>query len=240
MSIVVTGATGHLGRLVVEALLERGVPADRIVATGRSTGKLDDLAARGVTVRRADFAEPAGLAAAFSGADKVLLVSASEVGLRRAQHRNAVDAAAAAGVTLLAYTSILRADSSSVLLAADHRATEEYIRASGLRYVFLRNGWYLENYVGQIAGALENGVVLGAAGDGLISAATRTDYAQAAAEVLSGDGPTGVAYELGGEVLASADAGVARGDLHDTAGTLSALIGRPTTSLRAVVAAAVG
>jgi NAD(P)H dehydrogenase (quinone) len=199
MSLVVTGATGHLGRLAVEALLGRGVAADQIVATGRNTDKLADLAARGVTVRTADYTDPASLVAAFAGADKVLLISSSEVGQRAVQHRNAVDAAREAGVSLLAYTSILRADTSTLVLAPEHKATEEYIRESGVPFVFLRNGWYTENWTGQVATAVEHGVVLGAADGGRVSAATRADYAAAAAAVLTGEGHEGKAYELGGD-----------------------------------------
>jgi NAD(P)H dehydrogenase (quinone) len=199
MSIVVTGATGHLGRLVVEALLARGVPAGEIVAAGRSTDRLADLADRGVQVRRIDFTDPATLAEAFAGADRVLLVSSSEVGQRAAQHRNAIDAARDAGVTLLAYTSIAHADTTTMLLAAEHQATEAYLRESGVPFTLLRNGWYLENYTEQLPVTLEHGAILGSAGDGRVSAATRADYADAAAAVLTGEGHAGKAYELGGD-----------------------------------------
>jgi NAD(P)H dehydrogenase (quinone) len=199
MSIVVTGATGHLGRLVVEALLERGVPAGEIVAAGRSTDKIADLAGGGVQVRRIDFADPATLTEAFAGAERVLLVSSSEVGQRAAQHRNAIDAAREAGVTLLAYTSIARADTTTMLLAAEHKATEEYLRESGVPFTLLRNGWYLENYTAQLPVTLEHGAILGSAGDGKVSAATRADYAAAAAAVLAGEGHAGQVYELGAD-----------------------------------------
>ena len=199
MSIVVTGATGHLGRLVVEALLERGVPAGEIVAAGRSTDKIADLADRGVQVRRIDFTDPTTLAEAFSGADRVLLVSSSEVGRRAEQHRNAIDAARKAGVTLLAYTSIAHADTTTMLLAAEHQATEEYLRGSGVPFTLLRNGWYLENYTAQLPVTLEHGAILGSAGDGRVSAATRADYAAAAAAVLTGEGHAGQVYELGAD-----------------------------------------
>ena len=184
MSIVVTGATGPFGRHVVESLLGQGVAADQIVATGRSVGKIADLEGRGVDVRVADFDDPASLTAAFAGAEKLLLVSGSEVGRRIPQHRNAVDAAVAAGVSLLVYTSAPYADSTSLQLAAEHRATEEYIKASGLPYVFLRNSWYLENYTAKVPDALATGVVVGAAGQGRVSAALRADFAAAAAAVL--------------------------------------------------------
>ena len=199
MSIVVTGATGQLGRLVVESLLTRGVPADQIVATGRDVGRLDDLAARGVVVRRADYDDRASLDAALAGADRVLLVSGSAVGSRVPQHRNVIDAARAAGVRLLAYTSITNADRAGFVIAAEHRATEEAIVASGLPHTFLRNGWYLENYTDQLPTYLEHGVV-GSAGDGRVSPATRADLAEAAAAALLLEQPASV-YELGGEAF---------------------------------------
>jgi NAD(P)H dehydrogenase (quinone) len=199
MTIVVTGATGQLGRLVVESLLDRGVPAAEIVAAGRSTDKIADLADRGVRVRRIDFTDPATLAEAFAGADRVLLVSSSEVGRRAEQHRNAIDAAREAGVTLLAYTSIAQAETTTMLLAAEHQATETYLRESGVPFTLLRNGWYLENYTAQLPVAREHGAILGSAGEGRVSAATRADYAAAAAAVLTGEGHEGKAYELGGD-----------------------------------------
>jgi NAD(P)H dehydrogenase (quinone) len=200
MTLVVTGATGHLGRLTVEALLRRGVPADQIVATGRQVDKLDDLAARGVQVRRADYTDPTSLREAFTGADKVLLVSSSEVGQRAAQHANAIDAAKDAGVSLLAYTSIPKADSSTLLLAAEHQQTEQLLADSGLPHVLLRNGWYTENYTGQLPVYLQHGIA-GAAGDGKVSPAPRADYAEAAATVLTSDGHAGRTYELGGQAV---------------------------------------
>ena len=204
MSIVVTGATGHLGRLIVTSLLDRGVPAGEIVALGRDTGRLADLAARGVTVRQADYDDPGPLREAFAGAEKLMFVSGSEVGRRVAQARNVVAAAKEAGVGLVAYTSIPKADTSSLLLATEHRATEQEITASGLPYVFLRNSWYLENYLPQLPTYLEHGV-FGAAGDGRISAATRADFAEAAAAVLTGDGHTNRVYELGGAPFTMAE-----------------------------------
>ena len=198
MSIVVTGATGHLGRLTVEALLARGVPADRIVATGRRVEALDDLAARGVAVRHADYTELASLRAAFAGAEKLLLVSSSEVGQRLSQHSNVIQAAKDAGVSLIAYTSIPKADSSSLLLAQEHKATEELLADSGVPHVLLRNSWYIENYLGQLPIYLQHGIA-GAAGDGRVSAATRADFAGAAASVLVEDGHAARVYELGGQ-----------------------------------------
>jgi NAD(P)H dehydrogenase (quinone) len=191
MTIVVTGATGPFGRRAVESLLRRGVPADRIVATGRSIDRIADLP---VERRRADYNDPAELRAAFAGAERILFVSGSEAGARIGQHRNVVDAAREAGVRLLAYTSIAHADTSDLLLAGEHRETERMILEAGLPYLFLRNSWYLENY--DYRGAAEHGVY-GAAGDGRISAAARADYAEAAAAALLTD-DTNRAYELGG------------------------------------------
>ncbi len=197
MTIVVTGATGHLGRLTVEALLRRGVPAEQITATGRRTETLADLAERGVIVRRADYTDPASLREALAGADRLLLVSSSEVGQRAEQHANAIDAAVEAGVGLVAYTSIAQADTSSLLLAEEHRATEKLVADSGIPYVLLRNSWYTENYTAQLLIYLEHGIA-GAAGEGRVSAALRADYAEAAAAVLVEDGHEGTTYELGG------------------------------------------
>jgi NAD(P)H dehydrogenase (quinone) len=204
MSIVVTGATGHLGRLAVEFLLDRGVPAGQVVAAGRRVEKLVDLADRGVVVRSADYDDPASLRAAFTGAEKLLLVSGSEVGQRIAQHANAIAAAKDSGVGLVAYTSILKADTSSLLLAEEHRATEQALAASGIPYVFLRNSWYLENYTEQLPVYLEHGIA-GAAGTGRVSAATRADYAEAAAAVLVSEGHEGAVYELGGPSFSMAE-----------------------------------
>jgi NAD(P)H dehydrogenase (quinone) len=204
MSIVVTGATGHLGRLVVEALLDRGVPGGQIVATGRRTEALADLAERGVVVRRADFDDPASLREAFTGAERLLLVSGSEPGRRIEQHGNAIEAAKAAGVRHIAYTSIVRADTSSLLLAADHRGTEELLAASGVPHTLLRNAWYFENYTPQLPVYLEHGIV-GSIGTARISAAARADYAEAAAAVLTGEGHEGAIYELGGASFTMAE-----------------------------------
>ena len=194
--IVVTAATGRLGRHVVAELLARGVPADRIVAAVRDPEKAADL---GVVVRHADYDRPETLASAFAGAEKVLLISSSVPAGRVPQHVNAIDAAKAAGVGFLAYTSVLRADVSALGLAAEHKATEEYVRASGLPHVFLRNGWYLENYTENLASALEHGAILGSARDGRISAAARLDYAAAAAAVLTDERHRDEVYELAGD-----------------------------------------
>ena len=199
MSLVITGATGQLGRLVIESLLDQGVAAPDITAAGRDTTKIKDLADRGVRLRAIDFDDPATLLAAFDAADKILLVSASEAGQRARQHRTAIDAARQAGVGLLAYTSIANADTTTMRLAEEHQATETALRASGLPYVLLRNSWYTENYTAQLPAILEHGAVLGSAGDGRVSAATRADYAAAAAAVLTTDGQAGRVYELGGD-----------------------------------------
>lgn len=199
MSIVVTGASGQLGRLTVDALLARGVAAADIVATGRDIARIKDFADRGVVVRQADFADPDSLTAAFAGADKLLLVSTTTVDRRVANHRRAIDAAVAAGVSLLAYTSMSHADTATTVLATTHRATEEDLRARAVPSVILRNSWYLENYTAQLPLMLRNATVVGSAGQGRISAATRADYAAAAAAVLTTDGHAGEVYELGGD-----------------------------------------
>jgi NAD(P)H dehydrogenase (quinone) len=195
--IVVTGATGHLGRLVVESLLKK-VHAGQVAAVARNPDKAKDLATRGVEMRRGDYSKPETLRAALAGAEKLLLISASEVGQRAAQHAAVVDAAKAAGVKLLVYTSILRAETSRIALAAEHKATEAAIRASGVPFVFLRNGWYLENYTENLAPALQHGAIVGTANGGRIAAAARADYAEAAVVVLTGS-PEKQVYELAGD-----------------------------------------
>lgn len=197
--IVITGATGQLGRLVIEALLKT-VPAAELVAAVRSPEKAGDLVDLGVTVRQADYNRPDTLDAAFKGAEKVLLVSSSDVGHRVAQHGAVIDAAGRANVKLLAYTSLLHADTSPLkVLGQEHRATEELLRKSGLPVVILRNGWYNENYAAAIPLALTHNALTGCAGDGLISSAARVDYAAAAAAVLTGSGHAGKTYELAGD-----------------------------------------
>ena len=279
--IVITGAAGKLGQHVVASLLQ-SVPAANIIAAVRNPAKAADLAAKGVQVRQADYNDGASLDSAFKGATKILLISSSEVGQRARQHQNVIDAAKRAGVALLAYTSILRADTSPLGLAAEHVVTEAAIRDSGLPYSFLRNSWYLENHTENLAPVLEHGAVLGAAQDGRFSSATRADYAAAAAAVLTADQPQAV-YELAGDqsftltqyaaevarqsgkaivykdlpeaefkaalvgagvpegfaaLLADSDVGAAKGGLEDNGKQLSALIGRPTTTLAEAVKAA--
>jgi NAD(P)H dehydrogenase (quinone) len=196
--IAVTGATGQLGRLVIEGLLA-SQPAASIVAIVRDPAKAAALAARGVQVRQADYTQPAALLQALQGVDKLLLISSSEIGQRAAQHRNVIDAAGQAGVKLVAYTSILRAGSSPLGLAREHRETEALLRGSGLPHVLLRNGWYTENYTANIQPAVQHGAVLGCAGAGRFSFATRADYAAAAVAVLIQQGQAGRVYELAGD-----------------------------------------
>jgi NAD(P)H dehydrogenase (quinone) len=203
-TIAVTGATGQLGRLVVAALLDRGVPADSIIAAVRTPEKAADLAAQGVQVRHADYARPETLGLALQGADRVLLISGTP-GDRVAEHANVIDAAKQAGVELLAYTGILNADTTSMLLAADHQATERLVKDSGLPYAFLRNGWYTENYLMELEVTLANGFA-GAARLGRFTPAARADYAEAAAAVLTDHAhETNVAYELGGDEALTMD-----------------------------------
>ncbi|RLM15218.1 NAD(P)-dependent oxidoreductase [Gibbsiella quercinecans] len=196
--IAVTGATGQLGRLVIEALLKT-VPANQIVAAVRSPEKAQDLAKQGLVVRQADYSQPATLQAAFQGVSKLLLISSSEVGQRAAQHQAVIDAAKAAGVELIAYTSLLHAETSPLLLGEEHRQTEAALQQSGLPFVLLRNGWYSENYAASIAPALAHGAFIGAAKNGRIASAARADYALAAAKVLQLDGQAGKVYELAGD-----------------------------------------
>ncbi|MEU1277936.1 SDR family oxidoreductase [Streptomyces sp. NPDC005805] len=198
MSIVVTGATGALGRLVVDALLAT-VPAERVTAVARDKEKAADLVARGAGLRLADYDDPASLAGAFRPGDRVLLVSGNQVGRRVAQHTAVIGAARAAGVAQLAYTGILGGPEADFELADEHRETERLILGSDLPYTFLRNGWYTENYTENLAPVLEHGAVVANAGDGRIASATRADYAAAAAAVLTGDGHLGRAYELSGD-----------------------------------------
>jgi NAD(P)H dehydrogenase (quinone) len=192
--ITVTGASGQLGRLAIEELLSRGVPADGITAVARHPEKAAGL---GVEVRQGDYDRPETLGPALAGTDRLLFISASDADRRGPQHRNVVDAAVAAGVEFVAYTSILRADTTPIKLAEEHLQTEQYIAESGLPYAFLRNSWYTEIYALDLAGILERGVIVGSAGNGRIAGAARADYAAAAAAVISAGTP-GI-YELGGD-----------------------------------------
>ncbi|EJK9927167.1 SDR family oxidoreductase [Cronobacter sakazakii] len=275
--IAITGATGQLGQRVIDTLLNT-VAAQEIVAIVRNPAKAAALSARGVQVRAADYNDAAALTAALAGVEKVLLISSSEVGQRATQHRNVIDAAKTAGVKLIAYTSLLHADRSPLGLAEEHVATEKMLADAGIPYVLLRNGWYTENYLASVPPALEHGVFIGSAGDGKIASASRQDYAEAAAKVLTLDNQAGRVYELAGDhawtlrdltallsketgktvayqnlseadfaaaltgaglpegfakLLADSDIGASKGGLFDDSRQLSALIGRPTTSLEA-------
>ncbi len=196
--ILVTGATGKLGRLVVESLIRRGVPASEIVAGARNPDKALPLSARGVKVRTVDYNRPEMLDSALTGVNRVLLISGFEPS-RVEQHRAVIEAAKRAGVSLLAYTSGAHADTSKIRIIADHRETERLLRASGVPFAALRNSWYVENYTDNVGPLLSFGVMPGAAGDGKVSVAPRADYAEAAAVVLTTDGHAGQVYELGGD-----------------------------------------
>ncbi|ELY2509316.1 SDR family oxidoreductase [Cronobacter sakazakii] len=275
--IAITGATGQLGQRVIDTLLNT-VAAQEIVAIVRNPAKAAALSARGVQVRAADYNDAAALTAALAGVEKVLLISSSEVGQRAPQHRNVIDAVKTAGVKLIAYTSLLHAERSPLGLADEHVATEKMLADAGIPYVLLRNGWYTENYLASVPPALEHGVFIGSAGDGKIASASRQDYAEAAAKVLTLDNQAGRVYELAGDhawtlrdltallsketgktvsyqnlseadfaaaltgaglpegfakLLADSDIGASKGGLFDDSRQLSALIGRPTTSLEA-------
>ncbi|MDM3278576.1 MULTISPECIES: SDR family oxidoreductase [Citrobacter] len=196
--IAITGATGQLGQHVIESLLKT-VPASQIVAIVRNPAKATALSQQGITVRQADYSDEAALTTALQGIDKLLLISSSEVGQRAPQHRNVINAAQAAHVKFIAYTSLLHADTSPLGLADEHVATEKMLAESGIAYALLRNGWYTENYLASAPAALEHGVFIGAAGEGKIASATRADYAAAAARVISEDGHAGKTYELAGD-----------------------------------------
>jgi NAD(P)H dehydrogenase (quinone) len=199
MKLLVTGATGQLGSLVVEALLKT-VPADQLAVSVRDPKKAAHLTARGVDVRVADFTSPTSLATAFAGIDKLLLISSSD-GDRVAQHTAAIEAAKAAGVSFIVYTSAPNAQESSFFLVNDHRATENAIIASGIPYSILRNNWYLENEAGSIKGAAAGAPWLTMGGSGKVGWALRQDYAEAAANVLSGTGHENKTYELAGKLI---------------------------------------
>jgi NAD(P)H dehydrogenase (quinone) len=288
MTILVTAASGQLGHLVVESLLTRGAnPAD-IVASARDTSKLEDLEARGIRTVELDYARPETIAPALEGVDTLLLVSGTEFGNRAVQHQNVIDAAKAAGVSKLVYTSAPQATTADFAVAPEHKATEEAIAASGVPAVIVRNNWYTENYAADVARAAETGVIASSAGDGRVASASRADYAEGAAVVLLEDGHLGQVYEFAGDVawnfaelataasevvgrevtsvslstgehvaalegfgldagtagfVAAIDTGIRNGVLAESDGTLSRLIGRPTTplidGLRAVQAALV-
>lgn len=196
--IALTGATGQLGQFVVEALL-KSVPAKEIVAIVRNPVKAEALSKQGLIVRQGDYNDQAALTQALAGVEKLLLISSSEVGQRAAQHRNVINAAKAAGVKFIAYTSLLHADTSPLGLHVEHVETEKLLAESGIPFALLRNGWYSENYLASAPAALAHGVFIGAAGEGKIASATRADYAAAAARVISEEGHAGKVYELAGD-----------------------------------------
>jgi NAD(P)H dehydrogenase (quinone) len=215
--ILITGASGQLGRLVINALLQT-LPAEQILAGVRTPASVSDLQARGVQVRQMDYTQPDSLDQAFEGIQQLLLISSSEIGQRANQHQNVIEAAKKAGVSMLAYTSLLHADSSPLGLAEEHRQTEAMLKSSGLNWVVLRNGWYTENYLASLPAALEQGVLLGCAGEGRIASATRHDYATAAAKVLLGASQHyQKTYELAGDSSYS---------LAEYAATISRLTGK--------------
>lgn len=196
--ILVTGSTGALGALIVENLV-RLVGKERVIATGRNAEKAQRLTAQGVEFRTLDYDQPHTIAAAMSGVDRVVLVSGTDVGRRVPQHKAVIDAAARAGVKLLGYTSILRADQSPLILAQEHRGTEEVLAASGVPHILLRHGWYTENSTNTAAVAVQYGVVQTCAGAGRFSTATRADYAEGDARLIVADGHApGQRYELAG------------------------------------------
>ncbi|QIR29160.1 SDR family oxidoreductase [Kluyvera genomosp. 3] len=196
--IAITGATGQLGQQVFANLLNT-TAANQLVAVVRNPAKAEALSQKGVVVRQADYGDEAALTRALQGVDKLLIISSSEVGQRAPQHRNIINAAQAAGVKFIAYTSLLHADTSPLGLADEHVATEKMLADSGIPYALLRNGWYTENYLASAPAALEHGVFIGAAGEGKIASATRADYAAAAARVITEDGHAGKVYELAGD-----------------------------------------
>ncbi|MDI1362354.1 SDR family oxidoreductase [Methylotenera sp.] len=196
--IVVTGASGQLGKLVIQFLLEK-IPASEIIAAVRNPEKSKELAELGVQVRQADYNDPASLNQAFKGAEKILLISSNEIGQRTAQHSAVIAAAKQAEVKVIAYTSVLKADTSPLALAGEHLETEQALKASGVPFVILRNGWYTENYTASIPAALAHNAFLGSAGDGKIASAARKDYAAAAATVLLNPVISGSIYELAGD-----------------------------------------
>jgi NAD(P)H dehydrogenase (quinone) len=215
----ITGASGQLGRLAVQELLARGVPAADVTAVVRTRGKASDLADRGVHVREADYSSPRALGAALDGVDRLLLISSSEAGQRVAHHTNVIQAARTAGTGRIVYTSMLNADHTINPLASEHQDSERRLGAAGVPFTLLRNGWYAENYTDQLGQYLQDGEILGAAGSGRISAATRQDYAAAAAAALFKDDDGNRTYELGGPAF----------DLPELARVISEVIGTPVT-----------
>lgn len=195
MKIGITGASGQVGRLVI-AHLSKKVAKENLVALVRNPEKVSDL---GIEARAFDYDKPEQLTVALNGIDSLLLISGSEIGKRAQQHQNVVDAAKNAGVKSITYTSLLHADTSTLILAPEHLATEEAIKTSGIAFTLLRNGWYTENYTASVPGALQHGAFIGSAGDGKISSAARNDYAEAAALIVAENNHQGKTLELSGD-----------------------------------------
>ncbi|KAA1400316.1 SDR family oxidoreductase [Aeromicrobium ginsengisoli] len=219
MTIAVTAATGQLGTLVVDALLERTSP-DQVVAIVRDAAKAEPLAAKGVAVRVASYDDPTALKDALAGVDQVLLISGNEFGQRAVQHRNVIDAAIANNVSRLVYTSAPKAETSTLPVTPEHLATEQYLATAGIDHVLLRNNWYHENYGQTLDTARQTGSVLASAGEGLVASAARADYAEAAAVVLTTDGPVKPVHELAGDVAWTQD---------ELAAALTEVLGTPIT-----------
>ena len=193
MKIGITGATGQLGSLVLEELIKKQGTSN-LVALVRSPEKVQEVEARAF-----DYEKPEDLAASLEGIDKLLLISGNEIGKRASQHKNVIDAAKKAGVQWIVYTSILKADTSTISLAGEHLITEKLLHESGITFTLLRNGWYTENYMGSVGGAIASGAFIGSAENGNISSASRQDFAEAAAIVLTDEKHKGKVYELAGD-----------------------------------------
>lgn len=220
MTIAVTAATGQLGSLVIDSLLTK-VPAEQIVAIARDPQKAEALSAKGVEVRIASYDDRAALDAALVGVDTLLLISGNELGKRATQHANVIDAAKAQDVSRIVYTSAPQADVSTLPLAPEHLQTEQYLAASGVDHAFLRNGWYNENYADALGTAAQTGSILTSAGNGRIASASRSDFAEAAAVVLTTDGPIKSVHELAGDTAWTQD---------ELAGAMSEALGKSVTA----------
>jgi NAD(P)H dehydrogenase (quinone) len=218
-TIAVTAATGHLGPLVIDELLQR-VPAEQVVAVARNAEKAQPIAAMGVDVRVAAYEDPAALEAALQGVDRLLLISGSEVGKRVPQHTNVVNAAKAAGVSFIGYTSAPKASDTDLILAPEHKATEEVVQASGIPYSIMRNNWYMENYGQTVDAAKQTGEIISSSNGGRIAAVTRSELAAGHATVLTSDGHENTIYEFGADEAWTWD---------EFAAVLSDVLGRPVT-----------
>ncbi|MTD13527.1 NAD(P)H-binding protein [Nakamurella sp. YIM 132087] len=217
MTITIAGAAGQLGAAVIDGLLDT-VPAADVIALVRTDERGAELAARGVTVRVADYDDAPAVTAALADADRFLLISGSAVGRRFEQHRRLIDAAVAGGASLIAYTSVLSATGSINPVAPEHQQTEAYLAEVGVPHVLLRNGWYSENYAPTVEQASATGVLLTSAGDGRVASASRADYAGAAVAVLTTDGHAGRTYELSGDLAWTQD---------ELAATIAEVTGKP-------------